>query len=154
MSNSFPPLHAGFSHSVGRPRTRRGMSMTELVVSATLLVTSLAVVTPLAVRAGRAWQDSRHYRLAMDEVSNQLDRLTLLDESRLTAALESLEPSPHILSVLPRAALSAERVNDEDGSRIILSLRWERVAQAPAVALVGWMEPPPITSPEIEEAQP
>ena len=134
--------------------SRRGISMTELVVSATLLFTSLTVVTPLAVRAGRIWQDSRHYRLAMDEVSNQLDRLTLLDEPRLAATLESLEPSPQILSVLPGAVLSAERIRDEDGNRLVLSLQWESAAQAPSVTLVGWVEPPPRTSPESEGAQP
>ena len=75
---------------------RRGYTMTDLVVAATLLVGIMSFVAPLAVRSGRLWQDSRHYRLALDELSNQLERLTSLDEGERDAALAELSVSPQV----------------------------------------------------------
>ena len=122
---------------------RRGYAMTDLVVGATLLVGVMSFVAPLAVRSGRLWQDSRHYRLALDELSNQLERLTSLDENERDTALAELSVSPQVKARLPNPMLEARKINDGDGARLVLQLQWDRVGPAKPVTLVAWVDPLP-----------
>ena len=122
---------------------RRGYTMTDLVVAATLLVGIMSLVAPLAVRSGRLWQDSRHYRLALDELSNQLERLTNLDEGERDAALAKLSVSPQVRGRLPNPVLHAHSIDDSDGARLVLQLQWDRVGHAMPVTLVAWIDPLP-----------
>ena len=85
---------------------RRGLLMTELIVAAVLLITSLSLLTTLSIRTGKLWQDSRHYALAVDELTNQLERLTSLDVAGLDEQLLKLTPSPAIQNVGMPAVLS------------------------------------------------
>jgi hypothetical protein len=124
--------------------------ITELVVAAGLLMTAVGLVTPLVVRAGRLWIDSRHYRLAVEELSNQVERLTALNPTDRSAALTSLEPSPQAQHALPHPVLSAETLNDEHGERLVLSLNWDRPKRSEPVRLVAWLPPESSTT----EAQP
>ncbi len=127
------------------PRTTRrcGFTITELIVAASLLVVVTSVVASLTVRSGRLWQDSRHYRLAIDELSNQLERLTSLDEARLATAIAELSPSQQVRDALPNPVLSAETLADEDGTRLVLHLAWDRLGKSVPVTLVGWVDPLP-----------
>ena len=122
---------------------RRGYAMTELVVAATLLIGILSFVAPLAVRSGRLWQDSRHHRLALDELSNQLERLTSLDEKERDAALAELSVSPQVSTRLPNPVIEAHTIDDSDGARLVLQLQWDRVGPAKPVTLVAWIDPLP-----------
>ncbi|NOZ40318.1 MAG: hypothetical protein GXP24_08845 [Planctomycetes bacterium] len=139
------------------PKRRGGFTVTELIVAATLLVVLMSVVGTLTVSSGRLWQDTRHYRLAIDELSNQLDRLTALDDTRLTTAIAELSASPQIRSVLPNPVLTAESLADENGTRVVLQLAWDRLGKSRPVSLVGWMNPlpneeePKAEEPETEE---
>ena len=122
----------------------RGFTITELVVAASLLVTVLSVITPLAVRSNRLWQQTRYYRLAVEELTNQLEYLTSLDSAQRAEALEKLAPSMAISNTLPNPVLTAETRSDDDGNRLILSLTWDRLGENVPVTLVGWFEPPPV----------
>ncbi len=115
--------------------------MTDLVVAATLLVGIMSFVAPLAVRSGRLWQDSRHYRLALDELSNQLERLTSLDKAQRDAALGELSVSPQVRARLPNPVLEVNSIDDSDGARLVLQLQWDRVGPAKPVTLVAWIDP-------------
>ncbi|MGI9455341.1 MAG: type IV pilus modification PilV family protein [Aeoliella sp.] len=125
---------------------RRGFTLTELLVAATLLVSILSVVTPLAVRSGRIRQDTHRHQIALDELSNQLDRLTAIDEKKLADALVELVPSRQAERVLPSPDLTTEIIDDADGRRLILRLTWDRPAGAVPLTLVGWLDPPPASS--------
>jgi len=122
-----------------RIRDARGFTVTELVVAAGLLVVVLSVVTSLTVSSGRLRQDSRHYRLAVDELSNQLEWLITIDEARRAEAIESLSPSPQARDMLPNPVLSAERLSDKHGNRIALHLAWDRLGKSTPVTLIGWI---------------
>ena len=50
----------------------------EMLVAFTLLTSVLALSAPLVVRHGRVLVTARHYRLALEELSNQMERLTAL----------------------------------------------------------------------------
>ena len=69
---------------------RGGFTMTEVTVAATLLVAVVAVVTPLAVRSGQVRQDTRRHLIACEELSNQLERLTILDGAALEEGIDQL----------------------------------------------------------------
>ncbi|NOY41098.1 MAG: type II secretion system protein [Planctomycetes bacterium] len=138
------PKRTKGTDGVFRRSTRRcGFTVTELVVAASLLVVVMSVVASLTVRSGRLWQDSRHYRLAIDELSNQLERLTSLDETRLAMAIAELSPSQQVRDALPNPVLSAETLADEDGTRLLLHLAWDRLGKSVPVTLVGWVDPLP-----------
>ena len=121
---------------------RRAFMMTELVVAATLLVTAMTVVMPLIVNVGRMWQDTRHHRLAIEELTNHLEYLSALGPAERSAAIDMLQPSPHIRATLSQPNLSAETVADDNGTRLVLSLNWEQPGHNSPVTLVGWIEPP------------
>ena len=124
-----------------RQNARGGATVTELVVSASLLVTGMAVVAPLAVQSSRLWQDTRVHYMVIDELSGQLERLIHLDPIRREQAMESLQPSDHIKSTLPSAEIEARVVRDGRGLRIVVSLDWDRLGDPKPVSLVGWLDP-------------
>jgi hypothetical protein len=121
--------------------TRRGLLMTELIVAAVLLVTALSFLVTLSFRTGKLRQDSRHYTLAVNELTNQLERLTMLAESAIDVQLADLQPSPAVQTALPNPRLAGEKLVDEHGTRVILEINWDRIGNAKPVSLVGWLEP-------------
>ena len=113
--------------------------MTELVVAAGLLITALSLLATLSFRSGKLWQDSQHYKLALDELTNQLERLTLLDEATLDEALGNLEVSAAIQATLSDAKLSGSKIVDEFGPRVVLEINWDRLGKPEPLRLVGWL---------------
>ena len=67
-----------------RRPARRGTSALEVLVSFILLGGVLAISTPLVVTHGRLLKAQRNYRMALDELSNQLDRLSALPSAELS----------------------------------------------------------------------
>jgi hypothetical protein len=126
-----------------RPHSRRGLTLTEILVSGTLLVTALATVLPVTVRNQRLQTQALHYRVALDELSNQLDRLTTLSPTDVPAALDTLTLSKQIDGRLPAAELGGEFLQDEHGPRILLRLRWRIPGDVwQPLQLVGWLDLP------------
>lgn len=123
-------------------RSRNGVSMTELLVAATLLIGAMSFIGPLAVRSQRLQQDARHYQCALEEASNQLESLTVLEEEQLEAALAELAPSVEAQSVLPNPQLSAETIDDENGLRVVMRIQWDRLGPAEPLSLVAWIRLP------------
>ncbi|QDT00792.1 type IV pilus modification PilV family protein [Adhaeretor mobilis] len=148
--NRFNTKRKGRTSAQGKAPDRAGFTLTELLVAATLLVVALSVVGSLTVRTGRLWQDSRHYRLALDELSNQLDRLTTLDQANLATAIQEIKPSEQIEAALPNPKLSVELLSDEYGTRLLMQLAWDRLGKSSPVSLVGWVDPLPKTASEAE----
>lgn len=124
----------------------RGFVLTEVLVAAIVLVAVVSVVTQLAVRSGRLRLDTRHHQVALEELSNQLDRLLALDEPARTTALENLTPSSLAQSALSSPELTAQILEDVDGRRLVLSLVWNRFGKREPVTLIGWL--PPVDSTE------
>jgi hypothetical protein len=116
--------------------------MTELIVAAVLLITSLSLLVTLSFRTGKLWQDSRHYTLAVNELTNQLERLTALDADEIDEQLAELRPSPAIQTALPNPRLVGTKLTDEYGSRILLEIEWNRLGNAKPVTLTAWVVPP------------
>jgi Tfp pilus assembly protein PilV len=126
-----------------RRQAHAGTTTLEVIVAFTLLVSVLGISAGLIVRQARLLTSQRDYRLALDELSNQLERLTALPEQQLTDdALDSLEVSQFTRERLYQAELSGESVAAEPGVRITLSLRWRQAQpDAPPVKLSAWVYP-------------
>jgi len=118
---------------------RRGTTMLECVVAAGILVVAISTVTSLAFRVGRIWMDVARQRIAMNELSNQLEIITLLSVEEVPEAIDSLNPSPAATSSLVEPELSGELIQDELGDRIRLQLTWKASGPVHPVELTGWL---------------
>ena len=140
------PKHQQANHN---PKGQRGnhrdvrpaFTMVEAVVAAGLLLVVMSFVTSLAYKVDLVWQDTRHRLTATNELSNQLERLTLLSPEELPAALRSLEASELAARTLPRPELTGEIIDDSWGKRLVLRLNWQRRHPARPVQLVAWLPP-------------
>ncbi len=126
---------------------RRGLSSLETIVAFTLLTSVLSLSLPLVVRHGRLLMDQRAYRVALDELSNRLDRLTTLPEEVVPAALDEIVPSEFAAAQLSGAKLSGTFEPADIGGRVILRLTWGGSVQR-AVSMAGWITPKPPQSTE------
>ena len=121
-------------------KIRRGLTVTEVVVAATLIVSLIGLFAPVSVRIGRVWQSTRQYRLAFNELANQMERLTSLSPTECEAALPSLTLPTRFSEALPGSQILGEVIRDQDGTRLKLSLNWERGAKSEPISLVGWFD--------------
>ena len=118
---------------------RRGSTLTELIVAGGLLVTAFGLVGTCVVGGQRVQRMQREHTLAVDELSNQLERLTSLPPSEIDDRLQHLEPSAWLAERLPEARWTALRSSDELGDRIELQLQWKRLGQPPPLSAVAWL---------------
>jgi Tfp pilus assembly protein PilV len=117
-----------------------GTTMIELLVAFSLLIAVLSAALPLVVRHGRLLSSARQYRLALDEVSTQLDRLTALPLDVVQEEIDALAVSEFTNDRLAGAKLSGEVQPTEWGQRLTLSLVWREPQRAAApVQLAGWI---------------
>jgi hypothetical protein len=125
------------------PDSRRAATSTlEVIVACTLMSSVLAVFTPLVVKHRRLLSAQRDYRLALDEVSNQLERLTALSEDEVSIAVQQLKPSEFAAARLPGAELRGELESIDLGRRLKLELIWdEPQRRGVPVALAAWLLP-------------
>lgn len=136
-----------------RPDSRLAASSLETLVAFTLLSCVLSVSLPLVVRHQRLLTAQRHERLALDELSNQLDRLSSMPLAKLPEALRDLAPSPFYSTRLSGATLSGEMRDEAMGKRITLHLRFPDTNRTVApLKMSAWVFPDP-TNPSANAAE-
>jgi hypothetical protein len=110
------------------------------LVACTLLGTVLSVAAPLVVQHHRLLTAHRDYQMALDELSNQLERLTALPATDLPAAMEKLTPSEFTANHLHGTKLTGELVDADQGQRLTLHLVWDEPQRKSApVSLAAWI---------------
>ncbi|MEM8665903.1 MAG: hypothetical protein AAGG48_00200 [Planctomycetota bacterium] len=125
---------------------RSGFSLTELIVCASLLMAVMSFIATLSIRTNRLWQDTRLQKLAIDELSNQLEELTSLDRAGAEKAIADLELSEAIRNSMPQASIDGEIVRINDSTQIVLTL-WIDGKDGPTTTrhapleLVGFLSP-------------
>jgi hypothetical protein len=141
---------------VARPRQgRTGASMIELLVACTLVMAALSVWAPLVVRHDRMATGARHYRIAVDELSNQLERLAALPGDELAAAVEDIAVSEFAAARLPGAELTAHLEPADVGQRLTLALTWDEPQRREApLTMTAWVFPAEPSDAPSEEEQP
>src|SRR5215212_289210 len=119
---------------------RLGTSVLEVLVAFTLLTSVLSLSLPLIVRHGRLLIAQQHYRLALDELSNQLDRLTGMPADDVPQAIKQVSVSQVTAAHLVGAKLSAELKPADIGQSVLLRLTWNE-AQEQSATMAGWILP-------------
>src|SRR3954468_10955777 len=121
--------------------SRRGATtMLEAIVALSLLMSALSVSLPLIFKHGRLLIEQRNYRVALDELSNHIDRLTATSAADLPGSLRQLAVSSFTTERLHDAKLTSDLKSAEFGQRVTLTLTWKS-AQEQKVALAGWIFP-------------
>jgi hypothetical protein len=121
-------------------RRRLAVSALEVLVSLTLLTTVLSVSLPLIVRHGHLLKAQQHYRLALDELSNQLDRLTGIPAEDVPQALKQLTLSSFTAARLVGAKLTTELKPADIGQSVTVRLTWHD-SQEQSATMTGWVLP-------------
>ena len=116
---------------------RTATSTLEVIVAFTLLSGVMAALAPLVVKHRRLLTAQRDYRLALDEVSNQLERLTALPAEEISTALQQLKPSEFAAAKLPGVELRGELESIDFGRRLRLSLTWDEPERGAAPVFAG-----------------
>lgn len=132
---------------------RGGFTMVEMVVSAVLLITIMSFVTSLCFRIDLVWKDIAHHRVAVGELSNQLEEITRMSTAQARAALVSMTPSAICEQTLSSPVIVGELLEDELGNRVVLQINWERRHPGKPVELAAWLAPPVGDQAEVNDDQ-
>jgi len=129
------------------------MSTLEVLVALTLLMSVMSFSLTLIVRHSRLLVAQRHYRIALDELSNQLDRLTALPGDKVPQAVNQLSLSSFATERLPAAKLTAELKPADIGQRVLLHLTWNESYEESA-SMAGWVLPSAASAPNSSRGAP
>ncbi|MFO1065228.1 MAG: hypothetical protein U0892_15290 [Pirellulales bacterium] len=132
---------------------RAGAMMSEVLVAASLVACLAAIVAPLAFRMQRVHLDAVRYRIAVDELRNQADRLTAMSDDSRRKAVVAAELSEFAKSKLPDAELTLQSIDDSDDARLLLTLHWDRGGEAVPPSLVVWL-PLSKNLPQVDPVEP
>jgi len=105
---------------------RSGFTISEVIVSTVLLMTIMSLVGAVCHRVNLIWFDVNHHRVAVSELSNQLEELTTMTHDQAAVAVKSIEPSESCRQALPAPQLSGEIFEDQLGTRVLLKINWTR----------------------------
>lgn len=119
---------------------RGGVSSLEAIVAFSLISSVLALSTPLIVAHGRLLKAQRNYRLAMDELVNQVERSSALAAEDLPTAIDKLAPSSLTAQRLPGAMLRGEVHDSAFGKRLTLEIWWDEPnRRAAPLRMTAWI---------------
>ncbi len=134
---------------------RRGTTIIEVIVACSLLGSLMLFIVPSAIRNGRLQRVIRQDRIAMDEVTNQLDRLARLPWNQIKPEVARLTPSEFALAGLPNPILSGTLRDSEEGYRLALEISWNSTGRNVApLTMATWIYPLSTTKSLGEEPQP
>jgi hypothetical protein len=118
---------------------RNGYTMLEVVCAAGILLVIITFSMKMTLRIDGIWSDVGQHRVALHELSNQLEELTLLPSKEVASRLQSLTISMESATVLPKAKLTGELIEDDFGSRVVLRLNWLRRHPGVPVNMTAWL---------------
>lgn len=118
---------------------RVGVSTIELVVASSMLIVVMTFATTMIYKIQSVVKETRFERIAVNELSNQLERLTVMELDQAVSAIESLAASDDCKSVLTNPELSGAVVEDSLGHRIDLEIGWQTVNVRKPIRLSGWL---------------
>ena len=122
--------------------SRRGITLFELLAAFSILSVVIPVSAGLLVRNGRLLVSARNQRIAIDELTNQLERLRSLAVPEPGAFVAGPEPSAFAAAHLPGVtlALTADPPGSGPERRVELAIEWnEPVRRGHPLRLVGWI---------------
>jgi len=123
-----------------RSHKRSGLAQVELLVSAALVGVLFGILATLSYQLNKVYRDARNYQTAIHELANQMESITSLSESEAQAAMNKLQPSAQASTQLQNLSLQGDLIQDTNGTRVKLSIQWERMGPAPPLVLIGWLK--------------
>jgi hypothetical protein len=121
---------------------RRAVTSFEVLVAFSLVATVIGMSAPLIVRHGRLLATARHYRLAVEELTNQLERVAALPPADIDEAVSSINVSDFTAEKLPGAELTAELHDAEFGRRVTLHIVWDEPQRRETpLTMTAWVAP-------------
>jgi hypothetical protein len=117
-----------------------GHTRLEMMVSAFILTAIISVLSAAFTRLTKVWDSTKDFQLASQELSNHLERLTLLSKAECRAQLQSLAVSSPVQAAIPGCRLSGEMKEGQDAVRIVLSLHLKDAMRSEPLVLVGWLD--------------
>jgi hypothetical protein len=147
--------HRRRTRVASRKLSRRGTTLLELLAAFSLLITVLGVSAPLVVRHGRLLKSADEYRLALDELTNQLERLRAMPGDDIEQKLKGLKTGELTAQRLLGAKLEGALEPSDGGTRVRLKMTWDepKLRETP-VELVGWLPSNETTAAPAERSQP
>ncbi|TWT95030.1 hypothetical protein [Neorhodopirellula pilleata] len=121
---------------------RPGTTVIECVVAASVLMVAMGTVTTMAFRASRMWSEVGHQRIAMNELANQIERITDAAPDEIDQLISNLQPSQMAQENLDQPTITATRVRDSLGDRVDMELTWRSAYPVAPVRLTGWVTAP------------
>ena len=121
---------------------RRGTTLLECIVAASILSIAIGTVTMAVFRIGRIWTDTGHYRIALQEVSNHLESLTQLPPDQVQSAIDAMVVSSEVAQSLVDAKFRGELIQDDQGDRVNLSLTWGDERTTRPIHMTAWLAEP------------
>ena len=132
---------------IARVRSKRtGILTTDLLIAAVTLLSVITFFTTCSFQIRLVWKDIRHQRIAMEELNNQLESITLLSETEASKALNSLVPSTACENSLQDPKLTGALRKDLLGARVTLQLDWNKRHHGKPLEISGWIQN---TGPEV-----
>jgi hypothetical protein len=119
---------------------RSGVVQLEVLVAGILLFALASLLPSLGFHLNRIHKESLQYQIAVQALANELERLRILEPTVSNRDLESLQLPAYVSRRLPNATLQAVALQDDLGTRVKLSLQWDRVGNPPPVEMVGWLD--------------
>ncbi len=125
----------------------RGSSITELLVSMSLLGSIMTVVLPMGIKVSRVRQLHQERLVVSESLANEMDRLTQLAYERLQP-LEGQLPLPdHLKAQLDQGHVTLELTDETPAVRVTLTVAWtdHMGNDARLMTLCGWIYPQEVT---------
>lgn len=161
MTSNCNKQHDDSSVQLAPRNHRRAITSFEVLVAFSLIATVISLSVPLIVRHGRLLATARHYRLAVEELTNQLERIAALPPADIDAAVADIKVTDFTAEKLPGAELTAEIHDAEWGRRLTLHIVWDEPQRRETpLAMTAWLasiEQPTVDQPSDaspEEEQP
>ncbi len=128
--------------------SRSGILTVELLVAAITLLSVITFFTTCSFQIRLVWKDIRHQRIAMEELNNQLESITQLNENQASTALANLTPSTLCKNALRNPKLTGSLKRDLLGTRLTLQLNWDKRHPGKPLEVSGWIQntPPRVNS--------
>ena len=122
---------------------RKGGTLTEVLVAIGVLSTLMTVTLPMSIKLMRFRQVYRQRLLVVEELSNEMDRLTWQSPEQVHAEAGPLELPDELAQHLVDATLTLSLFDEESATRLQLSCSWQdRMGNTvPPVTLTGWVYP-------------
>lgn len=124
------------------PAVRRAVTLFELLVAFSILAVVVSVSSGLLVRSGRLLVSARNQRIAVDELTNQLERLRSLPDAATGAFVAGPEPSAFAAAHLPGVTLTltADPPGTVPERRVEVAIEWDEPGRrGHPLRLVGWI---------------